>query len=156
MNKEQVPYEYKEGASLHMVWLDSVSAKAIQLSPVPASCGFTGFPSPAQDHTQRALSLDQYLNIRENTTWYFLADGDSMEDMGITNGDVLVVDSSLDPVPGDVCICIVEAEYVAKIVDVIKGVPHLISANKKYAPIAVETVQVFGVVTGRVSLLRKR
>jgi DNA polymerase V len=120
-----------------------------------AACGFTGFPSPAQDYVEKWMSLDQYLNVNENTTWFFMADGDSMTDVGISHGDVLVVDSTATPALGDICICIVEGEHMAKIVDMVKGRPALVSANKDYPPIFVDEVRIFGVVTGRVSKFRR-
>jgi|GEM_PF-2147633 len=135
--------------------ITSVSKQLVPMAPVPATCGFTGFPSPAQDYTQKHVSLDTYLNINENTTWFFQADGNSMTDVGINDGDMLIVDSTATPALGDICICIAEGEYVAKIVDMVKGRPALVSANKAFKPIFVEEVTVFGVVTGRVSKFKR-
>jgi DNA polymerase V len=137
------------------ITIQEPSTRQVPVAPMPVSCGFTGFPSPAQDYEEKCLSLDQYLNVNENTTWFFRADGHSMVEVGINHGDVLVVDSTADPVLGDICICIVEGEHVAKIIDLVDGKPALLSANKAYPPVFVSEVQIFGVVTGRVTRFRR-
>ena len=123
----------------------------VPLAPVRASCGFTGFPSPAQDYTEEWVNLVEYLGIKKPNTWLFRAEGESLKGIGIENGDILVVDARAKPQLGSLCICTVDGEMVAKGVDMIDGKPHLISANPDYPPLAVEEVVVFGVVTGRVT-----
>ena len=134
--------------SLCLLDVDSVSYCSLPIAPVPASCGYTGFPSPAQDYTENWTTLDQYFNVNPNTTWFFKAEGYSMQDVGITAGDVLLVDSAAQPVLGDICIVIAEGEYMAKILDKIDGKWALVSANECYPPVFVDEISVFGVVTG--------
>ena len=52
-----------------------------------------GFPSPAQDYVEQTLDLND-LCIRHPAATYFVrAEGDSMIEVGIFSGDILVVDS---------------------------------------------------------------
>ncbi len=132
-----------------------VPSQEIPLAPVSVSCGFTGFQSPAQDYAIEWLKLDEYLGVRPEGTWFFRADGHSMQGIGILHDDILVVDATLNPQLGDICICLVEGEYLAKILDTVNGQVCLVSANKDYPPVFVEEVRVFGVVTGKVTRFRR-
>lgn len=131
----------------------------LPLAGVVASCGFTGFPSPAMDYEEKHLSIIDYLGIKKNKTWMFKATGQSMKDLGVLDGDMLIVDTSLSPEMGDLCICEVESEYVAKIVQYINGEIYLVSANADHKPIKLNEqadLMVFGVVTGRVGKISRR
>ena len=63
-----------------------------------------GFPSPADDYVDRALDLHEELVPRPAATFFVRARGESMIGAGIHDGDLLVVDRSLPPVPGRVVI----------------------------------------------------
>ena len=54
-----------------------------------------GFPSPAQDYTEKTLSLDELCVRTPAATFFVRASGTSMEKAGIHDGDVLVVDRSM-------------------------------------------------------------
>lgn len=56
-----------------------------------------GFPSPAADHIEAQISLDEVLNIRAPHVYLVSIIGDSMEGAGIFDGDLAVVDRSLEP-----------------------------------------------------------
>ncbi|WP_371915245.1 LexA family protein [Pseudomonas aeruginosa] len=73
-----------------------------------------GFPSPAQDHLERAISLDEILEIRAPHTYLVRAAGDSMVRAGIFDGDLLVVNRSKEAVSGDIVIAAVNAEPTVK------------------------------------------
>ncbi|EPO8352091.1 S24 family peptidase, partial [Pseudomonas aeruginosa] len=69
-----------------------------------------GFPSPAQDHLEREISLDEILQIRAPHTYLVRAGGDSMIRAGIHDGDLMVVDRSREAEPGDIVIAAVNGE----------------------------------------------
>jgi len=73
-----------------------------------------GFPSPADDFAEAALSLDELTEIRAPSTYLVRAGGDSMIERGIYCGDVLVVNRALDAVSGDVVIASVGGEFTVK------------------------------------------
>lgn len=73
-----------------------------------------GFPSPAQDHLEREISLDEILQIRAPHTYLVRAGGDSMIRAGIHDGDLMVVDRSREAEPGDIVIAAVNGEPTVK------------------------------------------
>lgn len=73
-----------------------------------------GFPSPAQDHLEREISLDEILHIRAPHTYLVRAAGDSMEGAGIYDGDLMVVDRSRQAEPGDIVIAALNSEATVK------------------------------------------
>ena len=74
--------------------LGPVGSSVIEL-PFFSSRVSAGFPSPAQDHMEQTLSLDELLDIDAPHTYLVRADGDSMTGAGILDGDVLVVSRAL-------------------------------------------------------------
>lgn len=56
-----------------------------------------GFPSPAQDYVEKELDLNEYCIWHRSATYYLRAHGDSMRDGFLFNGDLLVVDSAINP-----------------------------------------------------------
>ena len=63
-----------------------------------------GFPSPAEDQVERNLDLHERLVRDKAATFFLRAVGDSMRDAGILNGDLLVVDRSLEAAHGRIII----------------------------------------------------
>ncbi|MDN3520009.1 LexA family protein [Halomonas ramblicola] len=111
--------------------------------------GLSGFPSPAQDYEARTLDLNAHLVKRPAATFFMTVKGDSMEGLGIQDGDLLVVDRAIEARPGHVLVAMVEGEITVKHYALLDGRPHLCSANPRYAPIPVaeRDCQVWGVVT---------
>lgn len=74
----------------------------------------TGFPSPAQDHYEKRLSLDEHIVRHPAATYFVRVEGDGMQKAGILSGDILVVDRSLKPVSGHIVIVLLDARYTVK------------------------------------------
>ncbi len=94
-----------------------------------------GFPSPADDYLERSLDLNTYLIKHPAATYLARARGNSMEGRGIYDGDLLVVDRSLEAQQGQIIIAALDGQLTCKILD--KKNHCLLSANKQYAPIAI-------------------
>lgn len=92
-----------------------------------------GFPSPADDYMDRSLDLNDYLIKHPAASYFARARGDSMEGCGIFDGDLLVVDRSLEAQHGQIIIAALDGQLTCKILD--KNKHSLVSANKDYAPI---------------------
>lgn len=75
-----------------------------------------GFPSPAQDYMSGVIDLNKELVRHPEATFYGRVVGDSMIDAGINEGDVLVIDKSMEPSEGDMCVCFVDGEFALKFV----------------------------------------
>lgn len=69
-----------------------------------------GFPSPAEDFLEKRLDLNEYLVRNPPATFLVRVCGQSMKDAGIFDGDMLVVDKSLEPVSGSVVVAIVHGD----------------------------------------------
>ena len=118
--------------------------------PLYASGVSAGFPSPADDYLEGALDLNAHL-VREPTATFFVrARGDSMIDAGIHDGDLLVVDRSVEATDGKVVIVSVNGELTVKRLHRAKGKSWLLPENPDYPPIALneeDETHLWGVVT---------
>lgn len=109
-----------------------------------------GFPSPARDYIEESINLNQ--ELIQNPNWTFLGEieGDSMQGAGIANGDIVVVDKSLDARHGSIAICSLDGGLTIKKLHMQNDELYLVSANSKYSPIKVtdeSDFNVWGVVT---------
>tara|TARA_B100000029_G_C16933514_1_gene725986 strand:- start:39 stop:491 length:453 start_codon:yes stop_codon:yes gene_type:complete len=73
-----------------------------------------GFPSPADDYLDTDLNLHKYLVKHPASTFFIIAKGYSMENAGINDEDLLVVDKSLEAKNKDIVIAIVNGEFTVK------------------------------------------
>ena len=110
-----------------------------------------GFPSPADDHLENNLNLDKLLIKNRPSTFLIRAGGDSMINIGIYDGDILIVDRSLDAKSKDIVIASIFGELtVKKLLLDIHGNPQLKSENELYSSIEIknkEDLIIWGVVT---------
>ncbi|KRW62319.1 LexA family protein [Pseudomonas sp. TTU2014-080ASC] len=93
-----------------------------------------GFPSPAQDHLERDISLDELFNLRAPHTYIVRVAGDSMVQAGIFDGDLLLVDRSKEPRSGDIVIAALNSEPLVKRFCIEGQMTVLRSENPKYPP----------------------
>ena len=94
-----------------------------------------GFPSPADDFKEIRISLDKELVKNKEATFYARVSGDSMIGAGLEDGDLLVIDRSLNPENGKIAICLVDGEFTVKRIKKEKNKLYLMPENKKYEPI---------------------
>jgi DNA polymerase V len=95
-----------------------------------------GFPSPAEEYLERSLDLNEYVAPRPEATFFVRVSGDSMIGAGIHHDDLLVVDRSQAPRPGNVVIAYVDGEFTVKrLTKNADGVLQLSPENPNYAPI---------------------
>ncbi|MDN4754527.1 translesion error-prone DNA polymerase V autoproteolytic subunit [Porphyromonadaceae bacterium W3.11] len=109
-----------------------------------------GFPSPAEDHNLESINLTRELIHHPNTTFMARVVGDSMIDANIHEGDILIIDRSLDFQDNDVAVCFINGEFNIKYIERTNDELFLVSANPKYPKIKVEAEDNFilwGVVT---------
>ena len=96
-----------------------------------------GFPSPARDYTEGSIDLNEELIRHPNSTFVVRARGQSMIDIGISTGDLIIVDRSLKPRNGSVIIAVLDGELSIKILDTSNKKISLSSANKNYSDVHV-------------------
>jgi len=117
--------------------------------PLYSSSVRAGFPSPADDHLDTDLDLHQYVVKRPAATYFVRSEGDSMIGDGIHHGDLLVVDRSLDALPGRIVVICVEGELTVKRLERVGQRTYLKASNPAYPPIPIDGREshVWGVVT---------
>lgn len=93
-----------------------------------------GFPSPAADHIERHISLDELFDIRAPHVYLVKIEGDSMQGAGIYCGDLVIVDRSLYAEHGDIVIAALNTEPVCKRLHMRGNEVILKSENSKYPP----------------------
>ena len=110
-----------------------------------------GFPSPATDYVEDDIDLNAHLIKNIPSTFLIRVQGKSMNAIGIHNGDLLVVDRSLNPKNFSTVIANVNEELVVKNFIKEKNQSFLTSGSKKTKDSIVlsENSEVFiwGVVT---------
>lgn len=109
-----------------------------------------GFPSPAQDFMDAAIDLNKELVKHPASTFYGRVRGDSMIDAGVCDGDVLIIDKSLEPHDGDMAVCFIDGEFTIKYIRMEKDAIRLVPANEKYETITVtkdNEFLIWGIVT---------
>lgn len=117
-----------------------------------------GFPSPADDHLDRDLDLTAHVVRRPSATFFTRVAGASMRGVGIHDGDLLVVDSSLTPRDGDVVVAVVHGDLTVKRYRTARERVWLEAAHPDYPPLEVrdEDASVWGVVTHSLRYHRRR
>ena len=120
--------------------------------PLPLFSGkvAAGFPSPADDYVEKSLDLNELLVQKPAATFFVRAQGESMLGAGIHPNDILVVDRSIDPVPGKIVICALNGELTVKRLERYNGQWQLKAENPTYADIIIHEeleLVIWGVVT---------
>ena len=108
-----------------------------------------GFPSPAMDFIDLSIDMNRYLIKRPSSTFYGRVKGVSMKNCGIDDGDLLVIDKSINPSNNKIAVCYIDGEFTVKRINVNEGACWLIPENKNYKPIKItedNDFQIWGIV----------
>ena len=132
--------------TLHKVKAENKLELPLIESKIPA-----GFPSPADDYLEMSLDLNEKLIRNPSSTFFAQITGSSMENAGIQDGDIIIVDKSLQPKNDSILVCSIDGEFTLKR---FKKVDHetgyLMPDNPKFKPIRVSkdnNFMIWGVVT---------
>ena len=109
-----------------------------------------GFPSPAADHIEKEISMDQLLNIRAPQVYRVTIDGDSMQGAGIYPGDLAVVDRGVEPLNGQVVVALLNNDPICKRLCIRGKSVILQSENPRYPDLQVmegDDLSIWGVIT---------
>ncbi len=115
-----------------------------------------GFPAPGDDLVEEPLDLNDLLIENPTATFFVRVSGDSMEGARIFNGDILVVDRSIEPASGMIVVAAVYGELVVKRLKKTATSLQLVSENEQYEPIEINDSDdcfVWGVVVGSARVL---
>ena len=119
-----------------------------------------GFPSPAQDYMNTSIDLNRELVRHKETTFYARVSGNSLIDAGISDGDIIVIDKSLEAVNGDYVVAYIDGEFTLKEFrfDDKEQCAWLIPYNKNFKPLKVTADNdfiIWGVVTYTIKKMTK-
>jgi len=132
-------------------WVEDVYPAILLGGSLPLVWGAVaaGFPSPADEYLEKPLDLNEYVAPRPEATFYVRVSGDSMIGAGIHHDDILVVDRSQSPRPGNVIIALVDGEFTVKRLTRTPEGLELTPENPDYPPIPLHSeteFEVWGVV----------
>ena len=116
----------KHGTRISLIETGSI----IRLGTVQA-----GFPSPAEAAEMGLVSLDSMLIRKKVPTYMVEVQGELMKDAGILDGDLILVERGRKAIRGEIVLALVDNEYTLKYLDMEKGKPVLVPANKKFRKI---------------------
>ena len=116
--------------------------------PVYIEAGVCGFESPAAQYAELGVSLDELLIKHPDATFIGIASGNSMQEVGIFEGDLLLVDRAEQADNGDFIVANLNGLFVCKLLD--KTNARLLSASPLHKPVQLTSADEFqleGVVT---------
>jgi DNA polymerase V len=118
--------------------------------PLVSASVEAGFPSPADDHLERGIDLNEELIRNPAATFLVRVKGESMRDAGIHAGDVLIVDKSLTPTDRKIVVAMIDGNFTVKRFRKRGGQVFLEAENPEFPPIEVtegQELSIFGVVS---------
>lgn len=116
-----------------------------------------GFPPLTEIGIEDRLDLNQLLVSNREATFFLRVSGDVMVGAGVHDGDIVVVNRTLEPVDGSVVVAVVDAELTVRRLIHRNGVAELHAENPKYGPIRLRDgagSAILGVVTSAVHLVK--
>jgi DNA polymerase V len=113
-----------------------------------------GFPSPADDFLDLSIDLNKEFIKHPYATFYGRVRGDSMINAGLSDGDLLIIDKSLEPQDGKIAVCFIDGEFTVKRIKIDRESLWLIPENDKYKPVQVTQDNEF-VIWGMVTCVIK-
>ena len=84
------------------------------LIPLVKGTVSAGFPSPAEDYIELDIDLNKYLIKSPISTFFLRVSGNSMNNAGIYNNDLLIIDRSIKPHPGHIVVALLDGEFTLK------------------------------------------
>lgn len=119
----------------------------------------TGFPSPAKDFIKEHIDLNYLIVRHPASTFYARVEGNSMIGAGIADGDLIVIDRSLDATDGDIAVCCLDGKFILRRLRFASAQRLLICADPALTPsldITAETdFSIWGVVTHTIKSNRR-
>ena len=116
--------------------------------PLISDCISAGFPSPAENYIDKRIDLNEELIRNPASTFFLRVHGESMSNAGILDGDLLLVDRSLDPQPGHVVVAVINGSFTLKRLTYRNNIPYLEAEHPNYPALDLrycESLQIWGV-----------
>jgi len=104
-----------------------------------------GFPSPAADFIDVNIDLVKELIKNPSSTFLGKVKGDSMQDVGICDGDILIIDKSLEFENNCIAVAHINGEFTVKRIRKDKNSLWLVPANEKYSSVKIAVNDEFAI-----------
>ena len=117
----------------------------------------SGFVLPRHTEGYLSVDLNRELVSHPESTFFARVEGSAMSDAGVDEGDILLVDKSLDVVEGDMAVCVVNGEFLVRYVHFDGQKIVLMSANPNSSSLSIgedDDFSVWGVVTYTIRKMR--
>lgn len=116
-----------------------------------------GFPMPDGAHVEKRIDLMDELCLHSGSTIQLRVRGESMRDVGIGDGDFILVDRAIVPRHGDIVVAQIDQDYTVKTLHLDRGRARLVAANPEFPDIEIkdeQTLQIWGVVVAAIKPFR--
>ena len=133
----------KSDGSISEIWVADDS-QSIEL-PYYDTKVQAGFPSPAEDHLEQRLDLNTLVIDNPSATFFVRVAGESMKGIGITDGDILVVDRSIENWENRIVVAVIDSEFTIKRFTKRNGLVVLVAENSDYPSITITEEMDFSV-----------
>ena len=117
-----------------------------------------GFPSPAEDYIEPGIDLNKYLIKNPISTFFLRVNGNSMNNAGIYNNDLLIIDRSINPNPGHIVVALLDGEFTLKRLIKNQNNYYLKADKENYPSISLyeyENIQIWGVAIYSIHKLQR-
>ena len=112
-----------------------------------------GFPSPADDFIELSIDINKEYIKNRDTTFFARVNGHSMKDVGIFDGDLLIIDKSIEPQNNKIVVCQVDGDFTVKRIKIEHDIIWLVAENDAYDPIKVTAdneLMIWGIVVASI------
>ncbi len=149
----------EEYSKLSTIAADDIDTSNFATESYNPNALHAGFPSPAQNYMNGTIDLNRVLVRHRETTFFARVEGDTMKDAGIGNGDIVVIDKSLDAKDGDIVVAHLDGEFVLRRLQIDKKqkCAWLMPADSKSKPTKItdgNDLVIWGVVTYTIKKIR--
>lgn len=149
----------EEYSKLSTIAADDIDTSNFATESYNPNALHAGFPSPAQNYMNGTIDLNRVLVRHRETTFFARVEGDTMKDAGIGNGDIVVIDKSLDAKDGDIVVAHLDGEFVLRRLQIDKKhkCAWLMPADSKSKPSKItdgNDLVIWGVVTYTIKKIR--
>jgi DNA polymerase V len=104
-------------------------------APAPGDAAHSGFPSPADDYVESRIDLNLELIPRPLSTFFMRVSGDAMRGDGIHDGDLLVIDRSVQARAGMVVVAVWGGAFLLRRLLQRDGAAWLVASDGASPPI---------------------
>lgn len=109
-----------------------------------------GLPVAVDSEIDKHIDLNEFLVEHPNATFFTKVNGDSLRNIGIADGDILVVDTSKEPTDGNLVVVTINDDLTVRLYRIVEGEIILQSHLDQFIPVKIGDYfeyQIVGVIT---------